>query len=108
MLLVFCLLDTARVTFRRTSAENTPLSDWPVFCGAFSQLLTDMGKYTHIRPSPGPPLDKVVQEGIRKQAEQASKKHSSLFSALVPSLVPSITVGARKGSVALLNHGQGC
>lgn len=29
---------------------------------------------------------------------------SSLFSALVPGLVPSITVGARKGSVTLLNQ----
>lgn len=58
-----------------------------------------MGKHTHIRPSL-----KVVLEGVRKQAEQASKHHSSMFSALVPGLVPSIIVGARKGSVTLFNQ----
>lgn len=41
---------------------------------------------------------------LRKQAEQASKKHSSMFSALVPGLVPSKTFGVREGSIAVLNQ----
>lgn len=66
----FCLLDTARVICRRREPQvrrrfhqNSLHS-----VEAFSQLLTDMGKYTHIRPSPGPPLGKIFLEGVRKKS----------------------------------------
>lgn len=103
----FYLLDTARVICRRREPQvrrrfhqNSLHS-----VEAFSQLLTDMGKYTHIRPSPGPPLGKIFLEGIRKKAEKTSKQHSSMFSAFGSWLfVPSVTVEASKGSVTLLNR----